>query len=115
MIRTGYIKDTEKTAGDIYQFMNDKLTLADVVIVFCSERMIKSKPVELEWQSALKANKPIIPVFTDLKHVPILLKTKVGVEFKVKNQKESQNLLVKEILRRIEKWDVKSQANAKAH
>jgi len=72
-------KDME---DDIYEWMEDKLRKCDVYILFCSKNIEKSEAVNLEWHAALKKKKIIIPVFQDPEYIPVLLSTKLGVEFK---------------------------------
>ena len=72
-------KDME---DDIYEWMEDKLKKCDVYILFCSKSIEKSEAVNLEWHAALKKKKIIIPVFDDPEYIPVLLSSKLGVQFK---------------------------------
>ncbi len=44
---------------DIYKYMNDNIGSCDMCIIFCSQNALNSRPVEMEWQSALKLEKKI--------------------------------------------------------
>ncbi|MBN1802100.1 MAG: TIR domain-containing protein [Candidatus Lokiarchaeota archaeon] len=72
----------EDMKDDIYKYMNDYLGKCDLVLLFCSINALDSKAVEMEWQSALKIEKKIIPIFNEEKDIPPLLTTKLGVMFK---------------------------------
>lgn len=45
-----------------------------------SENSKNSESVRLEWKAALNEKKVIIPVFTDEKNIPLLLRSKLGVK-----------------------------------
>jgi len=89
------------TDDDIYKYMNEKLQESDIFILACSPNANKSKPIELEWQAALKLDKQIIPIFFKEKDIPALLTSKVGVEFDLFNMNESIEKLKNEVLRRV--------------
>ena len=61
--------------------MNDNLGVCDAFLLFCSENALSSVPVEKEWTAAEAMGVPIIPIFYDLKHVPPLLQSRLGVEY----------------------------------
>jgi len=67
--------------GDIIDYMNYNLERCDILLLFCSENTKYSNPVELEWKSAVAQEKPIIPIFTRIKHVPPLLLSMRGFEY----------------------------------
>jgi len=71
----------EAMDDDIMVYMNDNLGLCDVVVVFCSERSLKSDAVRMEWMAAYKMKKKLIPIFVDDSFIPPLLTTKLGVRF----------------------------------
>ena len=71
----------EHLHDDIFKYMNDNLGLCDTLLVFCSPSADVSEAVQLEWMSALKLKKKVIPVFSDPKDIPPLLTTKLGVMF----------------------------------
>lgn len=71
----------EDLKDDIYDYMNRNLDICDAFLLFCSKRAKKSEQVQLEWKSALKIKKPIIPIFKDEKDIPPLVSTKLGVSF----------------------------------
>ncbi|MFX0091511.1 MAG: toll/interleukin-1 receptor domain-containing protein [Candidatus Hodarchaeota archaeon] len=71
----------EHMYDDIIRYMNQNLGCCDVVVVFCSQNAIRSESVQLEWMTALKLKKKIIPVFVKEEDIPPLLTTKLGVQF----------------------------------
>jgi hypothetical protein len=71
----------EDLKDDIYDYMNRNLDICDAFLLFCSNKAKKSEQVQLEWKSALKIKKPIIPIFKDEKDIPPLVSTKLGIEF----------------------------------
>ncbi len=95
----------EDMRDNIIKYMSDNLGKCDVMLLFCSPNALKSKPIEKEWTSADMMNKPIIPVFVKLDHIPPLLKSRLGVEFDTfdlqKTIDEIYNLIFKKIERRI--------------
>jgi len=70
---------------DIYEYMNKNLKKCDVFLLFCSENIENSEPVKMEWMTALKLKKKIIPVFLKEEHIPPLLSTKYGIFFNRNN------------------------------
>ncbi|NVM27266.1 MAG: leucine-rich repeat domain-containing protein [Candidatus Helarchaeota archaeon] len=68
---------------DIYQYMDENLSRCDIFLLFCSHHTSKSEPVKMEWRSALKLGKKIIPVFIEDSDIPTLLSTKLGVQLDV--------------------------------
>lgn len=66
---------------DIIKYMNDNVGKCNILLLFCSPNSLKSEPVEMEWQAALKIKKKIIPIFTNEKDIPIMLATKLGIKF----------------------------------
>ncbi|MFX0138230.1 MAG: TIR domain-containing protein, partial [Candidatus Hodarchaeota archaeon] len=87
---------------DIYQYMDDNLKLAKVVLLFCSKNSLYSEAVKMEWRSALKLEKKIIPIFIDPSDIPALLTTKLGVQFDDKDPYTSIENLYKMILTKLE-------------
>ncbi|MFX1238660.1 MAG: toll/interleukin-1 receptor domain-containing protein [Promethearchaeota archaeon] len=62
----------EDMKDDIFKYMNDNLEKCDLILLFCSQNALDSKAVEIEWQSALKIEKKILPVFNNEKDICIL-------------------------------------------
>jgi hypothetical protein len=79
--------------------MNDNLGECDAFLLFCSQNALSSEPVEKEWTAAEAMGVPIIPIFFDLKHIPPLLQSRLGVEYDFYNLDET----VKEIYSTIAK------------
>jgi len=55
---------------DIYQYMDENLKLAKIILLFCSKSSLHSEAVKMEWRSALKLDKKIIPVFIEPDDIP---------------------------------------------
>ena len=95
----------EDMKDNIIKYMSDNLDKCDLMLLFCSPHALKSKAIEKEWTSADIMNKPIIPVFIKLKHIPPLLKSRLGVEFDTfdlqKTIDEVYNLILKKMEKRI--------------
>ncbi|MHA1819132.1 MAG: TIR domain-containing protein, partial [Promethearchaeota archaeon] len=93
----------ENMGDDIYAYMNDNIGICDVLIVFCSANSKKSEAVRLEWMSAFKLGKKIIPVFDDDDNIPPLLTTKLGLQFPDKDEdfnefiEDLHSLIIKKI------------------
>ena len=66
---------------NIIKYMNDNLGECDALLLICSQNALSSVPVEKEWTAAEAMGVPIIPIFFDLKHVPPLLQSRLGVEY----------------------------------
>ena len=91
---------------NIIKYMNDNLGKCDVMLLFCSERALKSDAVAEEWAAADMMKKPIIPVFLSPDHIPPLLKSRLGIEFDLmdfeKNAVNLYNLILKKCGQRID-------------
>ena len=89
----------EHMTDNIIKFMSDNLGKCNVVLLFCSETALNSKPVEEEWTAADMMGKPIVPVFLSPDHIPPLLKSRLGYEFDLvdfeKNVMHIHNLILK--------------------
>ena len=75
---------------DIIKYMNDNMGKCNILLLFCSPNSLKSEPVEMEWQAALKIKKRIIPIFANERDIPIMLATKLGIKF---NRNELDNTI----------------------
>jgi len=94
----------EKLKDDIYDYMNKNLGICDIFILFCSEKATASEAVQLEWKSALKIKKPIIPVFINEKDIPPLLSTKLGVQFNKNDIKNTIEQIYQLISKKLENY-----------
>lgn len=92
----------EALKDDIYDFMNNNLELCDIFLLFCSETSKNSEPVKMEWKTALKIKKPIIPIFQTEKTIPPLLTTKLGVQFKKDEIDNTIEQIYKLILKKLD-------------
>jgi hypothetical protein len=86
---------------NIITYMNENLGRCDIFIIFCSQNALGSKPVEMEWRSALKINKKIILVFLTEADIPPLLSTKLGVKFLPKDINRTIHELYELILKKV--------------
>ena len=87
---------------DIYQYMDENLKLAKIVLLFCSKSSLYSEAVKMEWRSALKLDKKIIPVFIEPDDIPTLLTTKLGVQFDQKDPYTSIENIYQMILQKLD-------------
>jgi len=71
----------EHMTENMIKFMSRWVGQCDVLILFCSENTLHSIPVTKEWTAGDAINKPIIPIFYDVEHIPPLLRSRLGVEF----------------------------------
>ncbi|MFX0141072.1 MAG: ABC transporter substrate-binding protein, partial [Candidatus Hodarchaeota archaeon] len=87
---------------DIYEYMDDTLKLCSVILLFCTQNSLYSEPVKIEWRSALKLDKKIIPIFINPNDIPPLLTTKLGVQFKESEVYDSIEEIYQMILKKLE-------------
>jgi len=97
------IKDVfywDGSKGSIALYIKDKMDKSDVVILFCSESTRLSDAVAMEWEMADRMGKSIIPIFQNHSNIPLLLSSRLGVEFKRNDLKgtieKSYQLILKE-------------------
>lgn len=86
---------------DIYMYMDTNLKRCKVVLLFCTKNSLYSEAVKMEWTSALKLNKKILPVFIEPDDIPALLTTKLGVQFKESDPYSSIEDIYKIILNKL--------------
>lgn len=87
---------------DIYRYMDTNLKRCKIVLLFCSKNSLYSEAVIMEWSSALKLNKKIIPVFIEPDDIPTLLTTKLGVQFNKSDPYYTIEEIYKMILKKLE-------------
>ncbi len=73
----------EHANRNIIDYMVEKIKTCDIVLLFCSPTSLKSQAVQNEINTALKLDKPILPVFIDLQFVPASLKLERGIQFNI--------------------------------
>jgi len=66
---------------DIVEYMNEKIPLCDIFILFCSEASLSSEAVCDEWKTAYNRKRIIIPVFESTEHIPPILEHRLGCKF----------------------------------
>ena len=86
---------------DIIKYMNDNVGKCNIVLLFCSPNSLKSEPVEMEWQAALKIKKKIIPIFVNERDIPIMLATKLGIKFNRNDLDNTIEQIYKLILKKL--------------
>jgi hypothetical protein len=89
-----------ESIDNIIKYMNDNLGLCDAFLLFCSQNALNSIPIEKEWTAAEAMGVPIIPIFFDLKHIPPLLKSRLGVEYDFYNLDQTVKEIYSAILKR---------------
>lgn len=87
---------------DIYQYMDENLKQSKVVLLFCTKNSLYSEAVKMEWRSALKLDKKIIPIFVKPEDIPALLSTKLGIQFKESDPYTSIEEIYQMILKKLE-------------
>ncbi|MFX0073987.1 MAG: toll/interleukin-1 receptor domain-containing protein [Candidatus Hermodarchaeota archaeon] len=87
---------------DIYRYMDTNLKRCKIVLLFCSKNSLYSEAVNMEWSSALKLDKKIIPVFNEPDDIPALLTTKLGVHFNKDDPYQTIEEIYKMILKKLE-------------
>jgi hypothetical protein len=76
----------ERDSGqNIIEYMEEKLGLCDVFVLFCTQNSLKSKSVKAEWTSAFHMTQggeiKIIPVCKNEKDIPLLLRPMLRIDF----------------------------------
>jgi len=92
----------EDLHDDIYDYMNKNLANCDAFLLFCSENANQSEPVQMEWKSALKIKKKIIPIFIKESDIPPLISTKLGVQFIQDDIEKTTDRIYQLVLRKLE-------------
>jgi hypothetical protein len=89
----------EHMTDNITLFMSNSAGKCNVMLLFCSESARSSGPVDKEWTAVDMLDKPIIPVYLSLDHIPPLLRSRLAVEFDLmdfdKNVVQIHNLILK--------------------
>ena len=93
----------ENMTDNIILYMESTLKRCDVLLLFCSPNAFKSAAVENEWMASISLKKPIIPVFFNPKHIPVLLMTNLGVKLDAFDIQKSIKEIYDLILRLVEK------------
>ncbi|MFX1237983.1 MAG: toll/interleukin-1 receptor domain-containing protein [Promethearchaeota archaeon] len=65
----------------IVDYMEKGLEKCDVVLLFCTPNSAASNAVKKEYGAAHIMGKPIVPIFTDVRNIPTLLKAERGLQF----------------------------------
>lgn len=87
---------------DIYEYMDDNLKLCKIFLLFCSQTSSASEAVKMEWRSALKLDKKIIPIFINQNDIPPLLTTKLGVQLDTSEVYDSIEDIYQMVLKKLE-------------
>jgi hypothetical protein len=85
--------------GSIINYMNECVQECDVFVLFCSTNMLRSNPVQTEWETAQYLGKRIIPVSISLDHVPVILKRYRYIPFRAEDLQNTLETLYCEILK----------------
>ena len=89
-----------ESIDNIIKYMNDNLGLCDAFLLFCSENALTSVPVEKEWTAAEARGVPIIPIFFDIKHIPPLLQSRLGVQYDFYNLDQTVKEIYSSIIKK---------------
>lgn len=80
----------EDMDDDIIKYRDENIATCDVFLLFCSQNALNSEPVKMEWQSALKLKKKIIPVFINESDIPPLLSSRLGILYDKNNLNKTE-------------------------
>ncbi|QEE16811.1 TIR domain-containing protein [Promethearchaeum syntrophicum] len=74
--------DRDSTAQkSIVKYMEESITVSDVILIVCTEASNESGPVQQETDMAVYLNKRIVPIFQDINDVRLSLRPKRGVKY----------------------------------
>lgn len=90
----------EDVVDNFYEYMNDILGKCHALLLICSKSALESEPVRMEWMTARKLGKKIVPIFIEESHIPPLLPTIRGVQFKEDNIDKTIEKIYKLILKK---------------
>ncbi len=82
-------------------YMNEALGISQVMILFCTGNSLQSRYVESEWTAAEAAKRPIIPVFLNADSIPVLLRSRDGVQLNLDHLEEGISEIHDKILRKL--------------
>ena len=92
----------------IDEYMEKEVQNCDIFLLFCSQKSLHSENVQKEWETALRLNKTIIPIFTEKEYMPPQVSLFRGVPFQsASDQYYDYNLsdaIYRLILGRVKKW-----------
>lgn len=91
--------DPEYMYDDILDFMEKSVEIVDVFLNFSSPNALKSQAMKMEWMSAIKLSRKIIPIYINSEDIPIILKPMIGVEFDIYNIEKSTRQMYDLILK----------------
>jgi len=91
----------EDLHDDIYDYMNKNLAKCNAFLLFCSVNANQSEPVQMEWKSALKIKKKIIPIFIKESDIPPLISTKLGIQFNKNDIEKTTDQIYQLILKKL--------------
>lgn len=94
----------EDVVDNFYEYMNDNLGKCHTLLLICSENALESKPVRMEWMTAHRLGKKIVPIFIEQTHIPPLLTTIRGVQFKEDNLDKTIEKIYKLILKKTQNF-----------
>jgi hypothetical protein len=81
-IERAFYWDRDSTAQkSIVKYMEESITVSDVILIVCTEASNDSGPVQQETDMAVYLNKRIVPIFRDINDVRISLRPKRGVKY----------------------------------
>ncbi len=94
----------ESGSGEnIVKYMERTLKISKAFVLICSERALKSRAVEDEWQAAFQLRKKglmkIVPVYANEEYIPYLLMPILNVKYSKENFDGFIEKLYEEILR----------------
>ena len=91
----------EDMHDNIIKDMNDNLGKCDLMLLFCSKNALQYQPVNDEWMAAKASNKPIIPVFETVDHIPPLLRQFLGIAYNTSNLNRNIQAIYELVLKKL--------------
>jgi len=92
----------EDAGASIIEYMEENLKKTDILLLFCSPNALASSAVKKEYEAAQFMGKIIIPIFSEISHVPTLLQPERGVKFNMFNLQSTINDIYELILKKIQ-------------
>jgi hypothetical protein len=96
-----YFESKDVNDKNWIKFMNNKIDESNILLLFCSPNALNSRGVEIEWTAAEANEKPIIPIFTEKDHIPVLIKRNVGLKWDFYNFEKNFKPLYELILQHL--------------
>lgn len=78
----------------IIKYMQDSIQKSSIILSFCSKKALESGPVEQEMEMGVMLNRKFIPIYDELRNVPLILRPKRCIEFRPDEPKQIKNEII---------------------